>query len=151
MRISVISVGKIKESYLQDGIKNYVSKISKKVDLKLIEMPDEKAPENLSLALMEQIKSKEGKRILNNITPHMYVITLEIFGKELTTQGLIKLIKEQEELGKKDICFVIGGSLGLSTEVSQRSNFKLSFSKMTLPHQLMKLVLLEQLSTVTAQ
>jgi len=149
MRISVISVGKIKETYLQEGIKDYASKISKKIELKLIETPDEKAPENLSQASMEQIKIKEGKRILNSVTPQMYVITLEILGKELNTQGLIKLIKEQEAFGKRDICFIIGGSLGLSSEVSKRSNYKLSFSKLTLPHQLMKLVLMEQLYMVT--
>lgn len=148
MRITVISVGKIKEAYLQEGIKTYASRLSKICDLRLIEINDEKAPENLSQALMEQIKTKEGKGILAQITPQMYVVTLEILGKELSTKAFLNIINAQRELEKKDFCFVIGGSLGLGDDVSKRSNYKLSFSKMTLPHQLMKLILMEQLSEV---
>lgn len=146
MTITIISVGRLKEDYLVDGIEYYARKIRKNAELRFIEINDEKAPENLSDALMEQIKIKEGKGILNAIHPKMFVITLEILGKELTSAQLKKLINEQSFYQKPELCFVIGGSLGLSQEVSNRSDFKLSFSKMTLPHQLMKLVLTEQIS-----
>lgn len=148
MEITVISVGRLKETYLQEGIETFAKKIRKSATLKMIEINDEKAPENLSDALMEQIKHKEGKGILNAINPKMFVITLEILGKELNTSQLKKVMSEQALYQTPDICFVIGGSLGLSSVVCNRSNYKLSFSKMTLPHQLMKLVLLEQLSVV---
>jgi 23S rRNA (pseudouridine1915-N3)-methyltransferase len=148
MKIMVISVGKIKEAYLQQGIKTYESHLSKKCDLRLVEIQDEKAPENLSRALVEQIKLKEGKRILSFITPTMYVVTLEILGKELDTRAFSQLIAQQKNLEKKEYCFIIGGSVGLSPEVSKRSNFKLSFSKMTVPHQVMKLILMEQLCQI---
>lgn len=146
MTITIISVGRLKETYLMDGIEYYAGKIRKQAELRFVEVNDEKAPENLSDALMEQIKIKEGKGILNAIHSKMFVITLEILGKELTGEQLKKLIHEQALYQKPEICFVIGGSLGLSLEVSNRSDYKLSFSKMTLPHQLMKLVLMEQIS-----
>jgi len=146
MKISIISVGKIKEKYLKDAIVEYSSILKKKVELSLIEVPDEKAPENLSEKLMIQVKDSEGQAILKHIKDDMFVITLEIFGKELNQEQLIKKIKQAQYMNKTHICFVIGGSLGLSKLVSKRSDFKYSFSKMTFPHQVMKVMLLNQLS-----
>ena len=144
MNISVVSVGKIKEKYMMAGIAEYSKRLSKYCKLKLIEVPDEKAPENLSEKDMMIVKKKEGERILAKIKENTYVITLEIEGKQMTSEGFAKKIDDLMIEGISDITFVIGGSLGLSDEVMARSDFKLSFSKMTFPHQLMKMVLLEQ-------
>ncbi|KMJ55298.1 50S rRNA methyltransferase [Bacillus sp. LL01] len=144
MNISIISVGKLKEKYLKQGIAEYTKRLGAYAKIDLIEVADEKAPENLSEADMEIVKQKEGERILAKIGPDTHVITLEIKGKQLTSEYLAKEIDQLATYGKSKIAFVIGGSLGLSDDVMQRSNYALSFSKMTLPHQLMRLVLLEQ-------
>ncbi|MDV2684687.1 23S rRNA (pseudouridine(1915)-N(3))-methyltransferase RlmH [Alkalihalophilus lindianensis] len=144
MNISIISVGKLKEKYLKQGISEYTKRLGAYAKIDLIEVADEKAPENLSEADMEIVKQKEGERILAKIGPDTHVITLEIKGKQLTSEHLAKEIDQLATYGKSKIAFVIGGSLGLSDDVMQRSNYALSFSKMTLPHQLMRLVLLEQ-------
>lgn len=144
MNITIISVGKLKEKYLKMGIDEYVKRLRTLANLKLIEVADEKAPENLSQAEMEAIKVKEGERILAKIPTDTYVITLEIKGKQLPSEQLASQLDQLATHGKSKIAFVIGGSLGLSETVMKRSNFALSFSKMTLPHQLMRLVLLEQ-------
>ncbi|WP_368502948.1 23S rRNA (pseudouridine(1915)-N(3))-methyltransferase RlmH [Alkalihalophilus sp. As8PL] len=144
MNISIISVGKLKEKYLKQGIAEYTKRLGAYAKIDLIEVADEKAPENLSEADMEIVKQKEGERILAKIGPDTHVITLEIKGKQLTSEHLAKEIDQLATYGKSKIAFVVGGSLGLSDDVMQRSNYALSFSKMTLPHQLMRLVLLEQ-------
>ena len=113
-----------------------------KVDI--IEVPDEKAPENLSEAQMEEVKQKEGERILSKISQDTYVMTLEIEAKQLTSEKLASHMDSLATYGKSKVAFVIGGSLGLSDEVLKRSDFSLSFSKMTFPHQLMRLMLVEQ-------
>ena len=146
MKISIISVGKIKEKYLRNAIEDYSSTLKKKTELFLIEVLDEKAPENLSEKLKQQVKDSEGESILRYIKEDMFVITLEILGQELNQEQLSKKMKQAINLNKNHICFVIGGSLGLSQLVSKRSDFKLSFSKMTFPHQIMKVILLNQLS-----
>lgn len=112
--------------------------------MEIIEVADEKAPENLSEAEEKQVKDKEGERILQAISPDTYVITLEIEGKMLSSEQLAKKMDELATYGKSKVAFVIGGSLGISEAVQQRSDFAISFSKMTFPHQLMRLVLLEQ-------
>jgi 23S rRNA (pseudouridine1915-N3)-methyltransferase len=145
MNITIISVGKIKEKYLNEGIKEYSKRLSKYCKLKLIEVNDEKAPENLSEAEMEQVKSKEGKRILSKLNENSYVISLCINGKNLSSEELAEKIDKLALTGNSNVTFIIGGSLGLSNEVINKSHFKLSFSKMTFPHQLMKLILLEQI------
>lgn len=145
MEIKIITVGKIKESYFTDGIKEYMSRISKYCRITEIEVPDEKCPENLSDKEMIIVKEKEGERILSKIADTDYVITLEIEGKQLTSEELAKRLKSLDSTCSGSVAFVIGGSLGLADAVSRRSNFKLSFSKMTFPHQLMKVVLLEQI------
>ncbi|WP_081658133.1 23S rRNA (pseudouridine(1915)-N(3))-methyltransferase RlmH [Pontibacillus halophilus] len=144
MKISIISVGKLKEKYLKQGIDEYTKRLGAYANINLVEVPDEKAPENLSEADMEEVKRKEGERILSKISHDDHVITLEIKGKMITSEQLAKDIDNLATYGKSKVTFVIGGSLGLSDEVMKRSDYALSFSKMTLPHQLMRLVLLEQ-------
>ncbi|MCD5325650.1 MULTISPECIES: 23S rRNA (pseudouridine(1915)-N(3))-methyltransferase RlmH [Pontibacillus] len=145
MKITIISVGKLKEKYLKQGISEYEKRLGAYASIDLIEVPDEKAPENLSEAQMEEVKQKEGERILAKVNPDAHVITLEIEGNMLTSEKLAKQLDQLATYGKSKVTFVIGGSLGLSEEVTARSDFALSFSKMTLPHQLMRLVLLEQI------
>lgn len=145
MRITIIAVGKIKEKYLRQGIDEYRKRLGRYVKLEIIEVADEKAPERLSAAEMEEVKRKEGRRILGHIDPDAYVITLEIGGKMLSSPELAKNIDELVNYGKSKITFIIGGSLGISADVQKRSNFALSFSKMTFPHQLMRFILLEQI------
>ncbi|SDM42240.1 23S rRNA (pseudouridine(1915)-N(3))-methyltransferase RlmH [Sediminibacillus halophilus] len=144
MKITIISVGKLKEKYLKQGIAEYVKRLGAYAKIEEIEVPDEKAPENLSAADMELVKQKEGDRILAKIGADDYVISLEIKGEMITSEQLASKIDKLTTYGNSKIVFVIGGSLGLSYEVQQRSNYALSFSKMTFPHQVMRLVLLEQ-------
>ncbi|GAA0501901.1 23S rRNA (pseudouridine(1915)-N(3))-methyltransferase RlmH [Salinibacillus aidingensis] len=144
MKISLITVGKLKEKYLKQGIAEYTKRLGPYTNIEIVELPDEKAPENLSAAEEEEVKRKEGQRILNKISTDTYVFTLEIKGKQLTSEQLSQKIDELTTYGKSKIAFVIGGSLGLSEEVMERSDMALSFSKMTFPHQLMRLILLEQ-------
>ena len=144
MNISVISVGKLKEKYLKLGIEEFSKRLSKYCKLDLIELEDEKCPENLSEKDMEIVKNKEGQRILSKIKNNSYVIALAIDGKNLSSEELADTISKLAVRGNSHITFTIGGSLGLSDEVLKRADYKLSFSKMTFPHQLMKLILLEQ-------
>ncbi|MHA6250316.1 23S rRNA (pseudouridine(1915)-N(3))-methyltransferase RlmH [Oceanobacillus sp. CAU 1775] len=144
MKITIITVGKLKEKYLKQGIQEYLKRLSTYANVQIIEVADEKAPENMSEAEMLNVKKKEGERILSNITADTYVITLEIEGKMLTSEQLAAKMDELATYGKSKIAFVIGGSIGISDEVQKRSDFALSFSKMTFPHQLMRLVLVEQ-------
>ncbi|MBM7572554.1 23S rRNA (pseudouridine(1915)-N(3))-methyltransferase RlmH [Aquibacillus albus] len=144
MKISIIAVGKLKEKYLKQGIQEYVKRLGAYANVEIIEVPDEKAPENMSEAEMEEVKRKEGERILTKINTDTYIISLEIMGQMVTSEKFAEKLDQLAIHGKSKIAFVIGGSLGLSDEVSRRSDFALSFSKMTLPHQLMRLVLVEQ-------
>ena len=140
MRINIVCVGKIKEKYLKLGIDEFKKRLSKYCKLEIIELEDEKAPENLSDKEMLIIKEKEGKKILSKIKDNSYVID----GKNLSSEELAETINKLGVRGISNITFVIGGSLGLSDEVLSRADYKLSFSKMTFPHQLMRLILLEQ-------
>ena len=144
MRINIVCVGKIKEKYLKLGIDEFKKRLSKYCKLEIIELEDEKAPENLSDKEMLIIKEKEGKKILSKIKDNSYVIALAIDGKNLSSEELAQTINKLGVRGVSNITFVIGGSLGLSDEVLSRADYKLSFSKMTFPHQLMRLILLEQ-------
>lgn len=145
MNISLITVGKIKEKYLRDALEEYAKRLSRYCRLDIIEVPDEKTPDNASEKEELMIKEKEGDLILKHIKDNMYVITLEILGKQITSEELAANIKELGVKGESNIAFVIGGSLGLSKVVQQRSDFKLSFSRMTFPHQLFRVMLLEQI------
>lgn len=145
MNIDIIVVGKIKEKYLNDGIKEYTKRLSRYCSLNIIEVDDEKAPENLSERDMEIITDKEGERILSKVQSNSYIIPLVIEGKNISSEDMAEKMSNLMVDGYSHLTFVIGGSLGLSDEVIKRSNFKLSFSKMTFPHQLMRLILLEQI------
>lgn len=145
MKITVITVGKIKEKYLRDAIAEYSKRLGKYCSLEILEVADEKTPDKASEVLEEQIREKEGQRILKLIKDDSYVITLEILGKLLTSEELADKIDMLGIQGKSHITFIIGGSLGLSREVMRRSDYALSFSKMTFPHQLMRVILLEQI------
>ena len=143
--IKVIAVGKIKEPYLTDAIAEYCKRLSPYTRLEMYQVPDEKCPENLSDALKAQVTEKEGRQILGHIGVKDYVISLEIKGKRMTSEGFASHMEMLRSAGRSEIAFVIGGSLGLSGEVSERADLKLSFSDMTFPHQLMRVILLEQI------
>ena len=144
MNITIVSVGKLKEKYLKMGIDEYVKRLGSYAKIEIIEVPDEKAPEQLSDAEMEIVKKKEGERILAKISPDTYIIALAINGKMKTSEQMAADLEALMTYGKSKIAFVIGGSLGLHEDVLKRADEQQSFGKMTLPHQLMKLVLVEQ-------
>jgi 23S rRNA (pseudouridine1915-N3)-methyltransferase len=144
VNISICTVGKLKEKYLKAGIDEYLKRLSVYAKVEVIEIPDEKAPEVLSPVEMEQVKQKEGDKLLAKISSDTYVITLAINGKMKSSEELADSLDKLATYGKSKIAFVIGGSLGLSDEVLKRADEKLSFSKMTFPHQLMRLILVEQ-------
>ena len=144
MIIDIIAVGKVKEKYVNEGIKEYTKRLSRYTSLNIIEVDDEKAPEKLSNRDKDIIRKKEGERILNKTTQDSYVIALSIDGKGLSSEEFADKINNLMIEGSSHITFIIGGSLGLSDEVLKRAQMKLSFSKMTFPHQLMRMILLEQ-------
>jgi 23S rRNA (pseudouridine1915-N3)-methyltransferase len=145
VNISIISIGKLKEKYLKQGIDEYLKRLSAYAKVEIIELADEKAPENLSEADMVIVKDKEGRRILDKISDDTHVIALAIEGKQKSSEEFAANLDRLATYGKSKVAFVIGGSLGLSKEVMKRSNESLSFSKMTFPHPLMRLVLVEQI------
>lgn len=145
MNITIVTVGKLKEKYLKMGIEEYVKRLGAYAKMEQVEVADEKAPENLSDADMEIVKRKEGERILAKIHPDAHVIVLAINGKTRSSEEMAAHLNSLMTYGTSKIVFIIGGSLGLHDDVLKRANEKLSFGKMTLPHQLMKLVLVEQI------
>ena len=145
MNISIVTVGKLKEKYLKQGIAEYTKRLGPFAKVEVMEVADEKAPENLSETEMVQVKKAEGNRILSKISPDAHVIALAINGKMKTSEQLAHDLDQLATYGKSKVAFVIGGSLGLSEDVLKRANDTLSFSKMTFPHQLMRLVLVEQI------
>ena len=145
MKITILTVGKIKEKYLKDEIAEYSKRLSKYCKLEIIEVADEKTPDQASAVVEDSIRAKEGERLLKYIKDDSFVITLEINGKLLTSEELSDKINNLGISGTSHITFVIGGSIGLGKEVLKRSDFALSFSKMTFPHQLMRVILLEQI------
>lgn len=145
MKITIVTVGKIKEKYLRDAVDEYSKRLSKYCKLEIIQVADEKTPENASETVENQIRQKEGERILKYLKEDAYVITLEIGGKMLDSVEFSKKIENLGIQGKSHIIFIIGGSIGLGQEVLKRSDYGLSFSKMTFPHQLMRVILLEQI------
>ena len=145
MRITLVTVGKINEKYLEQAIAEYSKRLSRYCRLEIIQVADEKTPEGASSAVEEQIKEKEGERILSQIREGAYVIALAIDGQMLDSVELSQKISKLGIDGISHIVFVIGGSLGLSSRVLKRADYKLSFSRMTFPHQLMRVILLEQI------
>lgn len=145
MKITLITVGKIKEKYLKDAIAEYSKRLSRYCKLDIIEVTDEKTPDHASESVEDAIRSKEAERIQKYIKEDAYIITLEIGGKQLTSEELAEKIDKLGIQGVSHIIFIIGGSIGLGREVLSRSDYALSFSKMTFPHQLMRVILLEQI------
>lgn len=145
MEIRILTVGKIKEKYLNDGIGEYAKRLSRYCRLTFCQVADEKTPDKASEATNRQIKEIEGERLMKHIREQDYVIALAIDGKMLDSVELSKMIGNLGIKGISSVAFVIGGSLGLSDEILARADYKLSFSKMTFPHQLMQMILLEQI------
>ncbi len=145
MQITIIAIGKLKERFIRDGIDEYLKRLSSLAKVRILELAEEKAPENLSENEMLIVKQKEGARILQQIKDNQYVIALAIEGELLNSEELAKEIDNLSIYGKSHIVFVIGGSLGLSQEVYKKADKLLSFSKMTFPHQMMRLILIEQI------
>ena len=144
MNIQIICIGKLKEKYWTDAIAEYSKRLSRYCTLEIIELKEARLPDKASPADEENVKLEEGRSILKAIKDGTYVITLEILGKQLTSPELADKIQTLSIEGKSNVAFIIGGSLGLSAEVSRRADYKLSFSKMTFPHQMMRVILLEQ-------
>lgn len=141
----VIGVGKIKEKYLQQGIAEYSKRLQAYTKLQMVEVADEPVAENLSPASVEIAKNKEGERILQKIPPHSFVIVLDSRGKNLSSPELSTKLDDLAVNGHSDICWVIGGSCGCANAVVEKADFLLSFGKQTFPHQLMRMILLEQI------
>lgn len=144
LNINIICVGKIKEKYLQDAINEYSKRLSKYCKLNITELPDKKIPDKVNNSLSEQIKEKECNKILEHIKKDSYVIALNVAEKQLSSEDFSKKIEDISMINS-NITFIIGGSLGLTKKLLDSCNFKLSFSKMTFPHQLFRVFLLEQI------
>lgn len=145
MKISILCVGKVKEKFYRDAIEEFSKRLSRYCKLEIIEVVDEKTPDQASDTEVKQIKDKEGERLLKNIKDDAYVICLCIDGKQLDSEELSDKIEKLGIQGSSHIYFMIGGSLGLADDVVKRADYKLSFSKMTFPHQLMRVILMEQI------
>ena len=145
MKIQIICVGKLKEKYLKDGILEYAKRLSRFCTFEIIELNDEKIPQNPSLAECDKVIETEGEQILKKIPKDSYVIALCIEGKSISSEKFANKISEITLSGKSSISFIIGGSLGLSEKIKKISDFQLSFSSFTFPHQLMRLILTEQI------
>lgn len=145
MKITLITVGRIKEKYLKDAIAEYSKRLSKYCKLEVLEVADEKTPDHASEIEEQAIRSKEAERILKYVKEDAYIVTLEIAGKLLSSEELAHKIETIGIQGTSHIIFIIGGSIGLGEEVLKKSDFALSFSRMTFPHQLMRVILLEQI------
>ena len=145
MKITILCVGKVKEKFYRDAIEEFAKRLSRYCKLEFIEVSDEKTEEQASENEIRLVKEKEGERLLKNIKDDAYVVTLCIDGKQLDSEELSEKINKLGISGVSHIYFVIGGSLGLADVVVKRADYKLSFSKMTFPHQLMRVILLEQI------
>lgn len=145
MKVTIIAVGKIKEHYLKEGIEEYSKRLSRFCDLRIIEVADEPAPDDLSAAREEQIKSREASRVLGKVKDGDYLIVLDVKGAKKSSEEFAEVLKNCMMSGNSSITFVIGGSLGLAPELIRKANVRLSLSDMTFPHQLTRLILLEQI------
>ena len=145
MKVKIVTVGKLKEKYLKDGIAEYSKRISRFATVEMVELADEKTPDRASDSENEKILDLEGNRILSKIGDREFVVVLAIEGKTLSSEEFSKQLEQASINGYSTLTFVIGGSLGLSPQVKNRANLSLSFGRLTLPHQLMRLVLVEQI------
>lgn len=144
MYITVLAVGRLKEKYWQEALKEYLKRLSSYAKVKIVEVTDEKVPEGASLAVAEIIKNREGERLLRHIQTGAYIVALDREGVHMSSEVFAESIAELGLQGKSQIALIIGGSLGLSKELLNNAHLRLSFSEMTFPHQLMRVVLLEQ-------
>ncbi|MGN0401044.1 MAG: 23S rRNA (pseudouridine(1915)-N(3))-methyltransferase RlmH [Acetatifactor sp.] len=144
MKITIVCVGRIKEKFYRDAVAEYEKRLGKYCRMEIIEVPDEKTPDGASPQQEEQIKAKEGQRILEKLKDDAFVCTLEINGKKMSSVEMAEWMKKLTLGGTSQITFVIGGSLGLHDSVCKRADTNLSFSDMTFPHQLMRVILTEQ-------
>ena len=145
MTVRIVCVGKLKEKYFEDACAEFQKRLGRFCTLEIVEVADEKAPESLHPADEALVKEKEGKRVLKAIGAKDFVIALAVDGKQMTSEAFAAFLEEKENEGVRALTFVIGGSLGLSDEVYARANARISFSKMTFPHRIARLLLLEQL------
>ena len=145
VHITILAVGRLKERYWREAVDEYVKRLGRFGKAQVVEVPDEPAPERLSPAQERLVMEKEGRRLLEKIPPDAFVMTLEVEGKRLTSPGLSQLLAQKQVEGKSRFVFVIGGSLGLAPEVRRRGDFALSLSDLTLPHQLARVLLAEQI------
>ncbi|MBE7030161.1 MAG: 23S rRNA (pseudouridine(1915)-N(3))-methyltransferase RlmH [Ruminococcaceae bacterium] len=145
MKIKLICVGKLKEAYLRDAVAEYSKRLGRFCTLEVVELPDEKIPERASQAQMEKVIATEGERIAKHIGAGEFVVPMCIEGKQLASEQFAKTLAEVTLRGMSTVTFIIGGSLGIADHIKKQGDFKLSLSAMTLPHQLARVVLLEQI------
>lgn len=145
MKVNIITVGKLKERYLKDGVAEYSKRLSRFCDLRITEVDDEQAPETLSAAQEEQIKKKEADRVLGKVKSGDYLIVLDVAGAKKSSEEFASVLRNCMTGGRSNITFVIGGSVGLDAELVKNADLRLSLSDMTFPHQLTRLILLEQI------
>ena len=145
MKITILCVGKIRERFYREAAAEYQKRLSRYCKTEVVEVADEMTPDGAAPALEEQIRKKEGQRLLARIKPDAWVVTLEIAGRRMDSPAFAHMLEKAALEGKSHIQFVIGGSLGLDSAVSRRADMKLSFSDLTFPHQLMRVILLEQI------
>ena len=145
MKITILCVGKIKEAFYRQAIDEYAKRLSKYCKLEIVEVADEKTPDKASEVLESQIKEKEAERLIDKLKEDSYIFTLEIKGKKYTSESFSETIERLTVQGKSHLTFVIGGSLGLHEKILKLSNQPISFSDMTFPHQLMRVILTEQI------
>jgi len=145
LHVTVIAVGKLKEKYLINGCNEYLKRLKRYVKVKIVELPDEPSPANASPAEEEGVKKKEGQKILSAIPANSYAIALDLTGESVTSPQLAKKIDKLATQGRSSLTFIIGGSLGLHQQVLEKAAWRLSFSSLTFPHQLIRLILLEQI------
>ncbi len=145
MKITIAAVGKLKEKYLKEGIAEYVKRLSRYGDVDLIEVDDEHAPDSLSPAQEAQVKQKEAERLLKRVKEGSYIVLLDLAGEQVSSEGFASKLENIMTAGSSHITFIIGGSLGLDQSLINRADYRISLSKMTFPHQLARLILLEQI------
>lgn len=145
MKITIAAVGKIKERYLKDGISEYVKRLSRFAEVELVEVEDEHAPESLSTAQEAQVKQKEAERLLKKVKDGSYIVLLDLAGEQINSEAFSAKIENIMLSGNSHITFIIGGSLGLDQSLIDAADYRICLSKMTFPHQLARLILLEQI------
>lgn len=145
IKVNVIAVGKLKEKYLKDAVAEYLKRLGAYSKVNIIEISEERCGDNPSLSEIEQVKSKEGERIIAKIPKGSYVIPMCIEGEQMSSEDFSKKLEDISVNGASEVTFIIGGSFGLSNEVKAQGKLRLSFGKLTLPHQLMRVILLEQI------